>query len=143
MPPPQPAETQEAADNAATTGNLDAKVADTADVVATTDNAVTSAITVAAIPAVTAANANAADNTDIVNSVRVRKSGITKIGKVTYPNATTAAGRNTGTTTGEKKINSIHITDFVSVDRAVDALIGVSIHMCDSSVVSVQLSLLN
>jgi hypothetical protein len=66
-----------------------------------------------------------------------------KISKVTYPNTTTAAGRNTGTTTGEKKIDSIHITDSISEDGAVDALIGVSIHMCDSSTVSVQLSLLD
>jgi hypothetical protein len=48
-----------------------------------------------------------------------------------------------GTTTGEKKIDSIHITDSVSVNRAVDALIGVSTHMCDSSIVSVQLSCLD
>jgi hypothetical protein len=47
------------------------------------------------------------------------------------------------TTTGEKKIDSKHIADSVSVDRAVDAVIGVSIHMCDSSIVSVQLSLLD
>jgi hypothetical protein len=131
------------ADNAAAAGNEAAKVADTtdvattADILATTEDAVTSAIAIAAIPAVTTANANATDNADMVNFVRIRKRGTTKIGKVAYPNATTAAGRNTGTTTREKKINSKHIPDSVSVDGAVDALIGVSIHMCDSSIVSV------
>ncbi len=136
-------------DDAAATGDADAKVADTADVAATADNAataddaVTSAIAVAAIPAVTAAKVNAADNTDIINSVRVRKSGTTKICKVTYPDTTTAAGRNTGTTTGENKIDSKHIMDSISVDGAVDALIGVNIHMCDNSIVSVQLSVLD
>ncbi len=65
-----------------------------------------------------------------------------KIGKVTYPGATTAAGGNAGTTTRENEINSIHITDSVSVDGAVDALTSVSVHMCDSSIVSIQLSLL-
>jgi hypothetical protein len=81
--------------------------------------------------------------TDIVNSIRVRKSGTTKIGKVTYPDTTTAAGGNTGTTTGDNKIDSIHITDSVSVDGAVDALIRVIFHMCDSSIVSDKLSLLD
>ena len=104
---------------------------------------VTSAVAVAAVSAVATTNANAADNADIVNLVQVRKSGTTKIGKVTYPNATTAASGNTGTTTGEKKIDLSHITDSVSVDGAVDALIRVSIHMCDSSIVSVQLSVLD
>ncbi len=137
------------ADDAAAAGNAPAKVVDTADVVATADvaatadNAVIAAIAVAAIPAITAANANAADNANILNSVQFRKCSTTNIGKVTYPDATTAAGRNTETTTGEKKIDSIHITDSVSVDGAVDALIGVSIHICDSSIVSVQLSLLD
>ncbi len=126
-----------------------AKDADTADVVATADvaaaadNTVTSAVAVAAIPAVTAANANTMDNADILNSIQVRKSGTTKIGKVTYLDTTTAAGGNMGTTTGEKKIDSIHITDSVSVDGAVGVLIRVSIHMCDGSIVSVQLCVLD
>jgi hypothetical protein len=143
------AEVTDTADNAAAAGNAAAKVEDTADIVATTDvaatanNVVTYAVAVAAIPAVTTTNANATDNADIVNSIQVSKSSTTKIGKVTYPNATTAAGGNTGTTTGEKNINSKHIMDSVSVDRAVDALIGVYIHMCDSSIVSVKLSLLD
>ncbi len=142
------AKVADTADNAAAAGDAAAKVAATAevaataDIAATTDDTVTSAIAIAAIPVVTAANANAADNTNIVNSVQVRKSGTKKMSKVTYPNAITAAGRNMGTTTGEKMINSIHITDSVSVDRAVDVLIRLSIHMCDSSIVSVQLSLL-
>ncbi len=137
------------ADNAATAGNTAAKVTDTADTVATADvaatadNAVTSAVAVVAIPAVTAANANAAGNANIVNSAQVRKSGTTNIGKVIYPNATTAAGGNTGTTTGENGIDSIHITDFVSVDWPVNVLISVSICMYDSYIICVQLSLLD
>ncbi len=143
------AKVADTADDPATADNAAAKVADTADIaatadiVATADDAVTSAVAVVAIPAVTAANANSTDNANIVNSVRVRKSGTTKIDKVTYPNTTIAAGGNTGTTTGEKKNVSIHITDSLSVDGAVDALIRVSIHTCDSSIVIVQLSLLD
>jgi hypothetical protein len=123
------------AEDAAAAGNAATKVVDTADVAATADvtataeDGVTSAISVAAIPAVTVTNANTVDNANIVNSVWVRKSGTTKICKVTYPGATTTANGNTGTTTGEKKIDSKHITDSNSVDRAVDALIGVSIHI--------------
>ncbi len=105
-------------DNAAAKVTDTAVVVATADIAATVDNAVTSAVAVAAIPAITVTNTDTADNADIVNSVRVRKSGSAKIGKVTYPNATTAAGRNMGTTTREKKINSIHITDFISINRA-------------------------
>jgi hypothetical protein len=143
------------ADDAAATGNAATKVTDTADIaatadvaatttfVATADDAVTSAITIVAIPAVTTANANAAGNANMVNSVQVRKRGTTKIGKVIYPNATTVASGNTGITTGENEINSIHIADSISVDGAVDALISISIHMCDSSIISVQLSLLD
>ncbi len=94
------------ADDAATAGNVAAKVADTtdfgatADVMATAEDGVASAVAVAAIPAVTAANLNAADNANMVNSIQARKSGTTKIGKVTYPGTTTAASGNTGTTTG-------------------------------------------
>jgi hypothetical protein len=116
------AKVADTADDAAAAGNAAAKVADTADItttadiVATADNAVTSAIAVAAIPAVTAANTNAADNSGIANSVRDRKSGTIKIGMVTYPDATTEAGGNMGTTTKEKKIDLIHITDSISVD---------------------------
>jgi hypothetical protein len=146
MWPPKVADT---AESTATACDAAAKVADTTEVAATTDaaatadNAVTSAVAAVAIPAVTATNANAAGNANIVNSIQVRKSGTTKIGKVTYPDATTAASRNMGTTTGENEINSIHITNSVSVDGAVDALIRVSIHMCDSSIVSAQFSLLD
>ncbi len=70
---------------------------------ATADDMVTSAVAVAAVSAVATTNANAADNADIVNLVQVRKSGTIKIGKVTYPDATTAAGRNLVTTTRVKK----------------------------------------
>ncbi len=100
---------------------------------ATADDVVTFAA--AAIPAVITPDADAAVDANNVNRNVITKSTRTKIDNVSAThatasniNATTAAGDNTETTTGETKINLINITESLSVDGAVDALVSATTH---------------
>jgi hypothetical protein len=111
----------------------------TADSVATTHNVATAdnvvAFAIAAIPAITTANADTTEDTNIVNCSIITKSARTKIDNVSAAHAaaspidaTTTAGNNMETTTGETKINSIDIMESFSVDGAVNALVSTIMH---------------
>ncbi len=129
-----------ATDDAATTNVAQiAHNIHTAGDVATAHNAATAndAITfaVAAIHAITAANADAGEDVKVVNCGVIMKSTKTNMDNVPTAHVTaspidttTAASNNTGTTTIETKINSIDITESLSVDGAVDAMVSATRH---------------